>query len=612
MTRYLYVLSIGPIQDFIAAARRTRDLWFGSFLLSEISKAAANKIYESKGTLIFPAPGENCKNLKQPAESIYAFNVSNIILAVIQVEEDPKILSNNAIEAAKTCWKGYAQKVKDQTSSFIITEIWDHQVEDIIECYAAWVPFEKNEDYQKKRNRLMHLLAGRKTTRNFIQSNSQWRVNKSSLDGARESVIDNKKRNDISPILAMQMRLTDGEELCAVGLTKRLGHLGGSRVSFPSLTRVALDPWIRGVYKNPDGEKILNEVETLCKGENGDFPYSFSTGTGKIYPRFNCDGQVLFSSRLESIMPKLKGQNSKEKEILQKIKKCTNILHKSKLQGGFGEPDPYLAILVADGDKMGKVISGKTKYQEHITFSETLSKFAKEAREIIEKKNCGCLVYSGGDDVLAFLPVNTCIKAARELHNFFGELLKDDENNDRDKESPTLSVGIAIGHKQVPLEDLLEYGREAERDSKKPDRNGLAVHLYTRSGGDPIRLREQWDQKEGIDSLDVRLDRWVEMYLNDLFPDKAAYDLKQLAESYKGWEKEDIPEELLVGDINRLLSRKRSDQGKCMLQKDDIDYIVKHAKTYDKLCHLADELILARRIEINDRQTRPEKNEGLQ
>ena len=44
MATYLYVLAVGPIQDFIAAARRTRDLWFGSHLLSEICKAAAKQI----------------------------------------------------------------------------------------------------------------------------------------------------------------------------------------------------------------------------------------------------------------------------------------------------------------------------------------------------------------------------------------------------------------------------------------------------------------------------------------------------------------------------------------------------------------------------------------
>ena len=50
MTWHLFVISIGSVQDFIAAARRTRDLWIGSHLLSEISKAAAKAIAEEGGS----------------------------------------------------------------------------------------------------------------------------------------------------------------------------------------------------------------------------------------------------------------------------------------------------------------------------------------------------------------------------------------------------------------------------------------------------------------------------------------------------------------------------------------------------------------------------------
>ena len=56
MTAHLLALTVGPVQEFIAAARRTRDLWFGSYLLSEISKATAKAVQDHGGTLIFPAP----------------------------------------------------------------------------------------------------------------------------------------------------------------------------------------------------------------------------------------------------------------------------------------------------------------------------------------------------------------------------------------------------------------------------------------------------------------------------------------------------------------------------------------------------------------------------
>ena len=56
---YLVAIAIGPVQDFIAAARRCRDLWYGSWLLSEISKAAALELQERGANLIFPAPEQD-------------------------------------------------------------------------------------------------------------------------------------------------------------------------------------------------------------------------------------------------------------------------------------------------------------------------------------------------------------------------------------------------------------------------------------------------------------------------------------------------------------------------------------------------------------------------
>ncbi|HMX54263.1 MAG: type III-B CRISPR-associated protein Cas10/Cmr2, partial [Candidatus Accumulibacter sp.] len=36
MSTWLLEIAIGPVQGFIAAARRSRDLWAGSHLLSEL------------------------------------------------------------------------------------------------------------------------------------------------------------------------------------------------------------------------------------------------------------------------------------------------------------------------------------------------------------------------------------------------------------------------------------------------------------------------------------------------------------------------------------------------------------------------------------------------
>jgi CRISPR-associated protein Cmr2 len=76
------------------------------------------------------------------------------------------------------------------------------------------------------------------------------------------------------------------------------------------------------------------------------------------------------------------------------------------------EPEPYLAVLVADGDKMGEALSALDLAGDHREFSQKLAEFADEAKNIVTNCN-GVLVYAGGDDVLAFLPVDKCLDCAR-------------------------------------------------------------------------------------------------------------------------------------------------------------------------------------------------------
>ena len=51
--------TIGPVQSFVAQARRTRDFWAGSFLLSWLTGVAMNATLAQQGSkLVFPMPDE--------------------------------------------------------------------------------------------------------------------------------------------------------------------------------------------------------------------------------------------------------------------------------------------------------------------------------------------------------------------------------------------------------------------------------------------------------------------------------------------------------------------------------------------------------------------------
>lgn len=602
MSEHLYVLSIGPVQDFIAAARRTRDLWFGSFLLSEMSKAAAKAISDEQGTLlIFPG----CNNSDPRLERRTVFNVANIIRAQLPEGCNPASLDSKAKQAALKIWNEYADTAKKEVSSILNTELqkstcqdlWDSQMADVVEFNSAWVPL--TEGYHQAQKRMMRLLGGRKSLRNFVQTNGPFGVEKSSLDGRRESVLDDTKK--ISKGLEYRLRLTPGEKLSAIDLVKRLGE---GQHPFPSVWRVALDPWICKVDNTikMGNEIASNSLETIKI--NCTEPNAFATGTGTYYEEFKFDGQVCYPSGLETLRRDL---NKLKKELkidfldddlkkLDQIQKAVDTLQKKGANRlGLGEPDPYFAILVADGDRMGKVISSIQTANGHREFSETLATFAGEVKSIVEIDHNGVLVFAGGEDIFAFLPLDTCLDAARCLHDRFGELLKPlYENNlfEGLDTAPTLSVGIAIGHAGEPLEDLLENAREAEKNAKIPDRNGLAIHLHTRSGGSPIMLRGQW---KDFGSLDHRIKRWIELFIKEAIPDKGAYDMMQLAMDYKGWSPDQV---LLQKDVQRLLKKKRADRGSRSLDEEHLNELSADILTSESVIVRAEELLVARRIAV--------------
>ena len=564
MSGYLLAISIGPVQDFIAAARRTRDLWFGSYLLSEISKATAKSVSVGGGNLIFPAP-VNSQDLNEDS----LLNVANVILAELPETLLPQLVVRQARGAACARWEKEALKAMKEANKFIDPSICQDQISDVVEFYAAWVSV-KPEQYDKARRDVMRLLAGRKACRNFIPSKGRAGLPKSSLDGLRETVL--LPVNQITQKDRNALRLSIGEQLDLIGLTKRFG---GGKKSYPSISRIAADPWIRKAAKNEKTQKTWEDLNLLCEElANG-------AGLSRIdkqqFPQFELfpyEGSILYRNRHPDLVDELDISNSQKDRLVQDIKFLEEVLQ---------TPDPYFAILAADGDRMGKTISEIKTQDSHREFSQNLSAFARDAKNIIDKYK-GSLVYSGGDDVLAFLPLDQCLSCARELHYKFCDLLKGYRDNQG--KSPTLSVGICIGHFLEPMQDLLGFAREAEKKAKGNDRDGFAIHLHTR-GGAPLYLCDSW-----ASGIDQRLKKWAGYHVEGLIPDKAAYDLRELARRYESWTDTKHKEKAIGLDARLLLSRKEKD-----IVKPGLDELLNRLHDSCSILKTAEEIIVARRLE---------------
>ncbi|MCP4081476.1 MAG: type III-B CRISPR-associated protein Cas10/Cmr2 [Planctomycetaceae bacterium] len=603
---YLVALALGPVQDFIAAARRTRDLWFGSFLLSEISKAAAYYLYKHCKTnpragLIFPATEQPEIDLKPCQKNLDAggnppFNAPNKLLAVIETN-DPKGVLEEAKQAAKARWKELAEAVFDEGKKSILKEkhidkdIWNAQLKDQLELFAAWVEYNPEEDqYATKRGQLERLLAARKNSRNFDPSTVAGdRIPKSSLDGLRESVIDGAA---FKPWERRRFSLSDGEQLDCPGLVKRLG---GEPEQFTPLSRIAVDPWLRSLKKNNIElpVAVTERLDVIHKTNLG----LVSRVRGCHDNQLQFDGQLLYPFRIDAELMQINKlpveQRKDVPEQLKGLKKEITIFTKK-----YGEPSPYVAILAADGDRMGKLIDAAKSEEEHRSISKILSNFAKAAATIVKKYH-GQLIYAGGDDVLAIVPLDKMLECAKGLEEQFTDGWKKPELNGKNK--PTLSIGIGISHMLIPMGRQLELAREAEKNAKanqhpKSDqrKNGLAI-LYQPRSGDRIELREQWcAEPEKI------LDKWRQLHESRELPFRAAYQLRKLDRAINSWCKpgQDLPEEdvkkFFKDEIQRVLERKRIEKNK-KVDPAVIDVICDRGKTIG-LGKLADELILTQKL----------------
>ncbi len=368
-----------------------------------------------------------------------------------------------------------------------------------------------------------------------------------------------------------------------MGLVKRTA---GIKQSYPSVARVAADPWLRGLIKSHEPD-VLKSLIQACESLGRDKIHRLDT-SDRGQPRYGAfpfEGTAVYRSRY----PDLKDEAKLSDEEIKKLGALLADLTKRA-----GDPSPYLAVLIADGDRMGKALSTIESANNHRKFSQEISRFAGEARDIVNQHS-GVLVYAGGDDVLAFLPVDLALKCARQLHDVFGEL------RDETGKPLTLSVGLAIAHFMDNLEDLLEYGRDAEKHAKKPtvedgiqhECDGLAVHVIKRGGG-PVEMRANW-----IDKPDKRLDNLARLLNDEAIPGKVAYDLHCVADVYENWQDKKQLADAIQLDVLRILKAKQPRESGGM---DEVRRPMAQVSDAHSLRRLADELLVARQIAVAIRQ----------
>lgn len=248
MTNYLLSVSIGPVQDFIAAARRTADLFAGSDLLQRVVAAAAETLNASDADLsahlgrVFPAVPD-----RGAANKILTFS-SNPQDAVDR-------MAKAARDALLVSWEAAVAAIPMDQRAWIDLERARSQVETFLEVNAAWGPVTP-DTYASARMSVERLLAGRKALRDFPpQPADDAGIMNSPLDPSRPSVVTAPYAYAAPAALRRHpLWLKPSEVLDGMSILKRMhGRTLGVVPSTRDLAQRAREP---GCLEDDDDDRI--------------------------------------------------------------------------------------------------------------------------------------------------------------------------------------------------------------------------------------------------------------------------------------------------------------------------------------------------------------------
>ncbi len=196
----------------------------------------------------------------------------------------------------------------------------------------------------------------------------------------------------------------------------------------------------------------------------------------------NVEGKKEDKSYHSVINDELKKEIDHDSEADKAEEKVVTDLKKA-FPDSFKAHHKYVAIVHADGDNIGKVVSAVGKDAEKLKeFSKVLIRFASEATEMIDAYG-GAPIYMGGDDMLFIAPVatrknedepkKTIFQLVEDLDELFkktinieyDDIVKEEaEKKGKKPEFPSLSFGISVTYYKYPLYeaknmsfDLLEH-----------------------------------------------------------------------------------------------------------------------------------------------------------
>ena len=280
------------------------------------------------------------------------------------------------------------------------------------------------------------------------------------------------------------------------------------------------------------------------------------------------DGMLAREDHAPALPPRLAGLRGRDaaripaalerlNESLEAEDQHTLARLQTTVKGLLGHPvETYYSLLMMDGDRMGAWLAGESSegkdyaisYRDsfhpqvlkdfdklaqrhpdlqrygtqkralspnrHMAISGALNDFSLTVvRHVVEQEHLGRLIYAGGDDVFAMLPVADLLATMQRLrHAYSGHDPKHPDGRHRGLTlhngfallhgrlmrmmgtQATASCGAVIAHHQAPLSAVRRELHSAEQRAKNEGgRDAFSITIVKRSGG-ALRLTDKWGE----------------------------------------------------------------------------------------------------------------------
>ncbi|MEI7811088.1 MAG: type III-B CRISPR-associated protein Cas10/Cmr2 [Ignavibacteria bacterium] len=515
----LLLFTIGPVQSFIAASRKTQDLFTGSMILSEIAGEAIKSVINDNGDIIFPyVSGKGDLD-----DRMLLASIPNRFLAKVPTEKATWIAqraekrlidkesSTGFIHEMVNMSKGNIDNGEDFKNHPLWNLEWQNQTNAYWEVY--WTILDMPDDniteneYGKYYIDLENYSGCRKTIRNFnplIQSGIKCGtfLNYSAVFPLNHGKYKNS-RDFTKNYLAKKYpgKYKPGESLSSLAIVKREMAERYTKESFPSTVNLANGKFNESVIDKASADeqyhilvsnyleeyKKLNEKLKTTKSSNYPILLEKAKNDKVLVEFLKTDNQFLFE---EFTMPQALEKEYDVKIASDELSGFVSA-RRELLKAGNEKPSKYYAVFYFDGDKMGEWLSGSTKNNAgklfrvtpdiHRNISRALREFSiNTVPDAVEKRKTGKLVFAGGDDVIAFTTVQALWDIIAEVRLRFGRAMGEVTGNFA---PATGSCGIAVAHYGQALQDVLTEARSAEKYAKdKLGRDAFAISIIKHSG----------------------------------------------------------------------------------------------------------------------------------